>query len=77
MASFKKGKLYKISFLDHCVGLDHSMKCQVVGWIVKQSSKSVTLSHWIIDHSCEEVKSENLEYTTILKSTILKSREIK
>jgi len=74
---FNKGSLYKITFLDHCVGIKEEMKCHAVGWVIHSTKLSVTISHWIIDSSCDETKMQNIEPTTIVKSTILKARLIK
>lgn len=71
------GKLYKITFLDHAIGIDKEVTCYVVGWLQKNTKNSILLSHWIIDSECEETRKENAEPTVIVKSAILKIREIK
>ena len=73
---FEIGKLYKITFLDHTLGYGKEVTCLVAGWVIENTKTSVTVTHWIIDTKDKEFKDNNLEKTTIVKSTILKKRLI-
>lgn len=65
----RKGKLYKITFLDHAVGIDRSIECVVVGWLLKQTKDYAVLSHWLVIDSDKDIVDNNVEHTTLLKST--------
>lgn len=72
--NFKEGALYKLRFNDHAVGIKHKMICECVGWVVKDESDYVILTHWQVVTNDKEVRSENIEPVSILKSCILKVR---
>lgn len=75
--NFKERALYWIKFDDHSVGCDNHFEIEVVGWVVKDSPKSVLLTHWNIQTECEETWNNNIEKTCILKSAILKRKLLK
>ena len=74
---FELGKLYKIHFWDHCVGLEKPIQFECVGWVLTQDDISVTTTHWMIDGEEEDMDLINgsYEYSCILKSTII-SKEL-
>jgi hypothetical protein len=74
--NFEQDVLYKILFLDHAVGIDEAIKCEVVGWVTKDSDVAVTLSHWMVRHEDEEVVRGNTEHTTLVKRAILNVQKI-
>lgn len=70
---FQRGKLYEIVFLDHCISSKGSgvITCAVVGWVVEQTRKTLTIAYWkLIDCDAETAKS-NRETINIVKSTIV------
>lgn len=73
---FQKGKLYKIRFHDHCVGIKDTMQCEVVGWVLDDNDLRVVLTHWIVDTKDEDMKALNVEYTTLAKSCIIRVRKL-
>ena len=73
---FKVGKPYHIKFYDHCTNMDEPMVCKVMGWVVKQSSLSVVLATWLVETRDEQVREDNREIFTLLKSTIVKVSNI-
>lgn len=74
---FEIGKLYKVTFLDHCIGEDHNViTCEVAGWIIKDNDEHITLTYWQVVTEDEEVKRDNIEPVNIIKSTIKKARKL-
>lgn len=74
---FKEGKAYKVKFKDHTIGLGRVVTCSVLGYCIKDSEESVTLSHWlIVEEDDLDLIKNNYEFTTLLKSTILSKRVI-
>ena len=73
---FLEGCLYKIRFLDHCIGKHSSMTCEVVGWVLKQDDTEVVLTYWRVDTEDADIKRDNVEPVVILKSTIIRKRKI-
>ena len=73
---YKLGTLYKIRFYDHCIGSTDKMTCEVAGWIIKDDTQHVVLSHWIVDTKDEQVKKDNVEPVSIIKSCIIRSRKL-
>lgn len=72
--NFKMGKIYRIEFLDHCIG-KKLLLCEVVGRVIRQNKDEVVLSYWnIIDPDGEEYKEDNHEPVAIAKSTIKRKR---
>jgi len=69
--NFEEHHLYKVLFFDHCVGLEECMKCEVVGFVTKDSDNCVTFTHWIVRHEDLEMIKDNVEHTTILKAAII------
>jgi len=74
---FETDCLYKITFLDHAIGDKGVVTCIVVGWVIEQDKEQVTLSYWIVETDDKELRDNNLEPVSIIKSTILKIRQIK
>ena len=74
--TFKKGELYKIRFYDHCIGKKDKMVCEVVGWVVEDDKEHVVVTHWIVDTDDEEVKRDNIEPVSLIKSCILRKRKL-
>ena len=74
MARFRKGLWYKVKFLDHAVGIDRAVTCKIYGWVVSQDKVSVVLSSW----ECEDVelKPDNTELITLIKSTVLEAQQV-
>ena len=73
---FKKGSLYKIRFLDHCVGQDESMLCEVAGWVLKETEEIVVVTYWQVISDDKTIVEENIEPVTIIKSTIISKRKL-
>jgi hypothetical protein len=73
---FQLGKLYKIRFYDHSIGTSEKMICEAVGWVITDDSHQLVLSHWIVDTKDEQVKKENIEPISIIKSCIIRSRKL-
>lgn len=73
---FQLGKLYKIRFYDHCVGISDKMICEAVGWVIKDDPHHVVITSWIVDTKDKEVKDENIEPTTIVKTCIIRKRKL-
>jgi hypothetical protein len=74
--NFIEGKLYKVRFYDHCIGKIDKMICEVVGWCIVDEADHVVLSHWIVDTDDAEVKRDNIEPVSIIKSCILRKRKL-
>lgn len=74
MVRFRKGQWYCVRFRDHVMGVDKYVTCKVYGYVVKQCKFSITLSWW----ECEdmELKEDNQELVTILKSTIVHAEKL-
>lgn len=73
----KSLKLYKITFEDHCVGLDDPIMCEIVGWLIKETETFMLLTSWVVLSSDDDLFFNNLEKVCILKSTIKKKKLIK
>ena len=73
---FQQGLLYEISFKDHSVGPAGLLICSVVGYCIMDDIECVQLSSWIVHTSDQELYNDNLEKTTIVKSTITGVRKI-
>jgi len=74
---FVEGKCYYLEFLDHAVGIKTLMKIRAVGWVVEDFKNGVHFSSWDVVTEDEGVKNDNIESFTILKSAIIKKRQIK
>jgi hypothetical protein len=72
---FKVGSKYIIRFHDHCKGED-TIDCEVMLKIIKQDKLSIVGTWWIIIGENTETEEANTEMMTIIKSTIIKKREI-
>lgn len=73
---FQVGKLYKVRFYDHCIGASDKMTCEVAGWVIKDESDHVVLSSWVVDTKDTQIKKDNVEPVTIIKSCIIRKRKI-
>jgi hypothetical protein len=77
MKKLRVGKVYHIIFLDHCMhsGADAGLiKCHVYGLLGNETSKSIDIHTWQPDQIEDEV---NVEKFSILKSAIIKAKELK
>ena len=72
---FAVGQLYKIRFYDHSIGTSEKIVCEAIGWAVKDDSHHVVLSHWIVDSKDEQIRKDNIEPVSIIKSCIIRSRK--
>jgi hypothetical protein len=72
----KKNSLYYLKFYDHGVNVKNEIICEVVGWVIEDHPKRVVLSHWQVVSSDKDVVENNHEYTTIIKSCIIKRRKL-
>lgn len=72
-----KHKLYKIRFYDHCIG-DHKgpVVCEVCGWILSEDATELKLTYWVVDTADDQVKKDNIEPISIIKSCIIRSRKL-
>ena len=73
---FVQGKLYKIRFLDHSVGSIDKMTIEAVGWCISDNPEHVVISHWLVDTKDKQVKRDNIEPCSIIKSCIIRSRKL-
>ena len=67
----KIGELYKVTFHDHSVGLDDTVKCEASGWLIKETEKAYTFTSWQVITTDLSLKEDNLEKFCILKSAII------
>lgn len=74
-AKFELGKLYKIRFYDHCIGKQEKMICEVAGWVVKDDKDHVVISPWIVDTKDHQIKKDNIEPISLIKSCIIRKRK--
>ena len=75
--NFRKGNLYKITFLDHCISPDHEVvTCEVVGWLLSQDKTRITITYWKVIHDDSEIVDSNNEPVNIIKSTILEATKL-
>jgi len=72
---FEKTKMYKIRFYDHCIGQSDKMICEVVGWVLKDEPEHVVLSSWMVDTKDAQIKKDNVEPISIIKSCIIRKRK--
>ncbi len=72
---FIVGKIYKIRFYDHATGTEELIICEVCGWVLKDNPLNVVLTSWVVDTKDAQVKKDNVEPMSILKSTIIRSRK--
>jgi hypothetical protein len=73
---FELGKLYKVTFLDHCAGGQEVITCEVAGWIIKETPEQITLTYWLVITDDEEVRRDNFEPVNIIKSAIKRARKL-
>ena len=74
--TFDQDKLYLVTFWDHAIGIDRVMKCQVVGWVTKETDISVTFSHWMVRDEDAEICRDNVEHTTLLKQAVIEANHL-
>ena len=71
----KQGKLYKITFLDHCLGeTNGTITCTICGWYIKSTKYDHIFSWWRVENT--EWEEDNREYVNLIQSTILQVEEI-
>lgn len=73
---YSVGALYKLTFFDHCIGRYDKMLCEVVGWCLQDSDDHIVLTPWITVTDDEQIKKDNVEPYSIIKSTIKRSRKL-
>lgn len=73
---FEKAKPYKIRFYDHHIGGKDKMICEIVGWCILDDDEHAVFTHWIVDTHDDDIKKENVEPTSIIKSCILRVRKL-
>jgi hypothetical protein len=71
---WQQDRLYQITFLDHCVGMKEVMKCQTVGWLIKEDPEYIVLTSWRVVHEDKGMVDDNHEPTVIIKSTIKRAK---
>jgi hypothetical protein len=75
--SKQKVRLVHLTFWDHVQASGDNaepIKCELVGWLYKESKIAYYLASWI----CEEnINNPNSECYVILKSTVTKKRVVK
>lgn len=76
MKKFELGKLYKITFLDHCVGEQEVITCEVAGWLIKETTEHITVTYWQVVTDDEETARDNIEPVNIVKSAIKRVRKL-
>lgn len=74
--NFKEGELYWIRFYDHSIGSKDEMICEIVGWCIENRKNSAVFTHWVVDTKDDQVRKDNIEPTSIIKSTVLKHRKL-
>lgn len=74
---YETNKLYKIRFYDHCIGdAKDPIVCEVCGWVMYESPIELKLTYWVVDTKDEQVKKDNIEPISIIKSCIIRSRKL-
>lgn len=72
MRGFKKylGKMVKVAFLDHAMGMENAPLCTAMGQVVKIDKRTIVLRYW---HCPEDGMDNNInnEILCLIKSTIL------
>lgn len=71
------GRLYFIRFLDHTIGTDKDVECEICGWLLEDRPKSYLFTWWRCVSDCEDINRENVEYAQVIKSTIEDCWEIR
>jgi hypothetical protein len=67
------GKWIRVQFLDHVMGHDKPLVCEVAGHVARVSRRSFTINWWVVHDDCEATKKANSEkVATILQSTVVK-----
>jgi hypothetical protein len=67
---FTEGQHYIVEFLDHFVGHDEPILCQVSGWVTKDDPDYVVLTTWLVLTDDRSIEEDNREMVAIIKSTI-------
>lgn len=73
---FIKGQNYKIRFYDHSIGSKEKLVCETQGWVLEDDGEHVLLTYWRVINTDEEVKRDNVEPVSIIKSCILRARKL-
>ena len=74
--TFLEGKLYKIRFLDHSVGSTDKMTIDAVGLCISDYEEHLVLSIWVVHTEDLDIKRDNLEPFSIIKSCITRTRKL-
>ena len=72
---YNVGSLYKVRFYDHSVGLEDKMICEAVGFLLKDMDEHIVLTSWRVDTEDAQIKKDNVEPCSIIKSCIISSRK--
>ena len=68
--TFIPDRIYKVTFWDHCLGKDESVKCTIVGYFLKLTERDYVFTHWL----CEDEDYNEIEFTTIMKNSVISKR---
>lgn len=74
--TFVTGALYHIKFLDHYIGENNGMTCEICAWVINQDKNYLYLAWWITHSQDEETFAANLEKVSLLKATVVARRRI-
>lgn len=70
MAKSLLGKEVKLTFLDHVMGADHLILCEIWGRIVGETKDQYNVAVWDLPDSSDESRFHNQERFTIIKKAI-------
>lgn len=73
---FKVGELYWIKFYDHSIGFEEEATCEIVGWIIEDTQRSVLVTWWKCNVEDEETARHNIEPCRIHKGIMIKSKKL-
>ena len=73
----RNNKCIYLKFWDHCTGSLRPQLCEIVGFVIEETDNHIGLSFWIPQTKDDEEFNHNLEKFCILKSCIVKKRNIK
>lgn len=68
--NFKHHELYKIVFLDHACYGSECLRCEIVGYFIRETDTHLTFSHWLSFDLDNTIDEDNYEYTHIVKAAI-------
>lgn len=73
----RANKAVYIKFWDHCTGALSPQICEILGFVIEETDEHIGLSYWIPQTKCNDEFNGNLEKFCILKSCIIKKRNLK